>query len=127
MKYTVGGTSIWTMRTSSWTLDIFVISQPNGVSSIKTQRTNSESQCGKVIHKKSVGKAGNSKNSNFPLSPLIFYVLLSRIDFQSSSVNIIVTEPHCQELSVYLVYLYLSSKANDFTLYFFYRPVHRPP
>ena len=46
------------------------------------------------MHKKSVGKAGNSKNSNFPLSPLIFYVLLSRIDFQSSSVNIIVTEPH---------------------------------
>ena len=57
-----------------------------GVSSIKKQCTNSESQCEKVIHKKSVGKAGNSNFLNFPLSPLIFYVLLSRVDFQSSSV-----------------------------------------
>jgi len=32
----------------------------NGVSSIKKQWTNSESQCGKVIHKKSVGKAGSA-------------------------------------------------------------------
>ena len=67
----------------------------NRVSLFSCSRTDPESQCGKVIHKKSVGKAKNSKKSNFPLSPLIFYVLLSRIDFQSLSVNIIVTEPHC--------------------------------
>ena len=67
---------------------------PNGVLLLLFSRTNSESQSGKVIHKKSVGKAGNSKNSNFPLSPLIFYVLLSRFDFQSSSVKIMITEPH---------------------------------
>ena len=70
----------------------------NGVLLLLCLRTNSESQCGKVIHKKSVGKAGNSKNSNFPLSPLIFYVLLSRIDFQSSSVKIIITKPHCRKI-----------------------------
>ena len=58
-------------------------------------RTNSESQCGKVIHKKSVGRAGNSNFLNFPLSPLIFYELLSRIDFQSPSVKIIITKPYC--------------------------------
>ena len=59
----------------------------NGVLLLLFLRTDSESQCGKVINKKSVGKAGNSKNSNFPL---IFYVLLSRIDFQSPSVKIII-------------------------------------
>ena len=48
----------------------------NGVSSIKKQWTNSENQCEKVIHKKSVGKAGYSKNSNSLPSPLIFYAYL---------------------------------------------------
>ena len=66
----------------------------NGVLLLLCSRTNSESQCGKVIHKKSVGKAGNSNFLNFPLSPLIFYVLLSRIDFQSSSVAFLSRKPH---------------------------------
>ena len=55
----------------SW---FFIFEKYNEVSSIKTQRTNSESQCGKVIHKKSVGRAGNSNFLNFPPSPLIFNV-----------------------------------------------------
>ena len=67
----------------------------NGLLLLLFLRTNSESQCGKEIHKKSVGKAGNSNFLNFPLSPLIFYVLLSRIDFQSSSVAFLSRKPHC--------------------------------
>ena len=77
---------------------LIVYGVPNGVLLLLFSRTNSESQSGKVIHKKSVGKAGNSNFLNFPLSPLILYVLLSLIDFQSQSVNIIVTEPHCDHI-----------------------------
>ena len=40
----------------------------------RTLRTDPPGSCEKVIHKKSVGKAGNSKKFYFPPSPLIFYV-----------------------------------------------------
>ena len=69
----------------------------NGVSSIKTQRTNSESQCRKLIHKKSVGKAENSKNFEFLALPTDFFMyyfptLIFRV--RPWTLNIIVTEPH---------------------------------
>ena len=54
----------------------------NGVLLLLCSRTNSESQCRKVIHKKSVGKAGNSNFLNFPLSPLIFYVFFPALTFR---------------------------------------------
>ena len=54
----------------------------NGVLLLLFSRTNSESQSGKVIHKKSVGKAGNSNFLNFPLSPLIFYVFFPALTFR---------------------------------------------
>ena len=80
----------------------FIFVYWNGVLLLLCSRTNSESQCGKVIHKKSVGRAGNSNFLNFPLSPLIFYVLLSRIDFQSSSVAFLSRKPHSTILTTAL-------------------------
>ena len=80
-------------------------------------RTLSVGSFEKVIHKKSVGKAANSKIWIFPLSPLIFYVLLSRKILRGASITVISLSSHSLSASL-LTNIYLAEIITEMELLF---------